>query len=440
MARPAAYLRKSKDAATKADHLAILMASVKAHGHNGDTVVYDDWAKSGSRRGLGKRTAWRELNDAIERGDHDVVFMNSLDRGGRDLEEWLRFIRVARNRGVRVIAGGVDYSAPENRDRLVFEGWMAEKELERAQERSARTKLIRQQRGDATVGGHAAPYGQMWARAGDVGMDGDPRRVVIVDNPDEPMQPLLDAIAETNGNVLQAAKLLNARRVPTRSGKPWDPRVLTRALDRVGALRVRRGSSPNGRRRAPSDAPLSRLVECHCGATMTPERDRRNGRWLSLVCASGRKAGFENHGRYVARSRHIMDRLRSDLAVSRIRIEKTTPTDTAARRADLEARKRKLGIALADDAISEDDYRVRMDAIKRDLAALADDDATVGDWVGFSPKEPLVDWDADDAAIGDRLRRLVRAVRLNDEMLPASVDYRAPWLAARRARQKDDAA
>lgn len=132
MTTAGAYLRKSKDAVTKANHISMLMASIHAHGHNGDTVVYDDWARSGDLDKIAKRTAWRDLCDAIERGEHDVVFMNSLDRGDRSIEEWLRFVRLARSRGVRVIADGVDHSAAENRDRLIFESWAAEKELARS--------------------------------------------------------------------------------------------------------------------------------------------------------------------------------------------------------------------------------------------------------------------------------------------------------------------
>lgn len=441
MARPAAYLRKSKDSATKADHLAILMASVKAHGHNGDTVVYDDWARSGDIEKLAARTEWKRMCDAIERGDHDVVFMNSLDRGGRSIEEWLRFIRLARSRGVRVIADGVDYSAAENRDRLIFEAWAAEKELERAKERSARTKRLREMRGDATVGGHAAPYGQMWARAGDVGMDGDPRRIVVVDNPDEPMQPLLDAIEATKGNALRAARLLNERGVPTRTGAPWDHRVLTRALDRIGAHRAKRGPNPNGRRRAPTDAPLSRLVECHCGATMTPEMDPRKRAkgdphpWLVLTCAPGRKAGREAHGAYIARARHVMERLQDEIRVSTVRVERPAATDTTKRRADLEAKRRKLGIALADDAISEEEYRKRMDAIKAELAKLDDDALAADEWAGFSGREPLVSWDADDATVGEQLRRVVRVVRMGEDMKPREVEYRHPSIAKSLARR-----
>jgi hypothetical protein len=160
---------------------------------------------------------------------------------------------------------------------------------------------------------------------------------------------------------------------------------------------------------------------------MTPERDRRNGEWLSLVCASGRKAGLDGHGRTVARSRHVMDRLRDELHYSRVVIQKSMPTDNAKQRTDLEARKRKLGIALADDAISEDEYRRRMDAVKRDIAALDDATPVESEWIGTS-REPLVDWDSDDAALGERLRTLVRSVKLGEDMLPAVVELRPSWL------------
>jgi hypothetical protein len=119
-----------------------------------------------------------------------------------------------------------------------------------------------------------------------------------------------------------------------------------------------------------------------------------------------------------------MERLQAEVHYSRINIEKSKPTDSAKQRTDLEARRRKLGIALADDAISEDDYRRRMDAIKRDLAKLDDEVAVEGEWTGFSPRTPLVDWTADDATVGEQLRRVVRVVRLGADMRPAEVELR----------------
>lgn len=420
--RAAAYLRKSKDAATKADHLAMLMASVKDHGHNGEAVVYDDWAKSGDIEKLAARTEWRRLCDAIEAGVHDVVFMNSLDRGGRSIEEWLRFIRLCRASGVRVIADGTDYSLPENRDRLIFEAWAAEKELDKAKERSARTRRIRAARGDVVTGGHAAGYGRTWVRAGDAGIGGDPRRVVEVQNPNEPLQPLIDAARETRGNVLAASKLLNTRGVPTRSGKPWSPRTLGRVLDREGVIRAKYGARV---RRAPSTAPLSRLVACHCRQLMTPVRDRRTGRWSELYCAAGHKAGVGAHGRYVARSRHVMDRLRAEkpVRVSRIAILKGSKVEDAeARRTALAEKRRRLGIVFADGGLDEDVYRQEVDDIKRAITDL--DDQIDADWIGFGPRTPVVPWDGDEEELGVALRQRVRVVRLDEAMRPAEVVWR----------------
>ena len=429
MTAPAAYLRKSKDAATKADHLAILMDSVKAYGHNGDTVVYDDWARSGDIAKLGKRAGWRSMCEAIERGEHDVVFMNDLDRGGRSIEEWARFMRVARDRGVRVVAGGIDWASPERKLEFHIRASFAEEELDRAKARAARTVEIRTRRGDVTTGGHAAPYGQMWVRAGEAGMDGDPRRIVAVENPDEPTEPLLDAIRATKGNVLRAARRLNEQGVPTRSGAPWDHRVLSGALDRIGAIRARRPSYPRSRRRGPSDAPLSRLVECHCGATMTPEMDPRKRAsgdprpWLVLTCAPGRKAGVEAHGRYVARSRHVMEALRREVPRRfSIAIIRAT-ADTSERRTSLEAELERIGWAVADGLLTREQSRDRSERIRAELASLGDD-GDGGEWVGFGPKTPLVDWDAPDADLGEQLRRVVRVVRLGSDMLPSEVELR----------------
>lgn len=427
MTRPAAYLRKSKDTATKADHLAILMDAVHADGHNGDTVVYDDWARSGDIAKIAKRAAWRDLCAAIERGDHDVVYMNDLDRGGRSIEEWARFMRVARDRGVRVVAGGVDWASPGRKLEFHIRASFAEEELDRAKARSARTKQIRARRGDAVVGGHAAPYGSMWARAGDVGMvtdeHPDPRRIVVVPNADEPAEPLLAAVADTRGNVLQACKLLNDRGVPSRGRKGWEPRTLSRALDARGVARGRRGARDGSRRRMPSDAPLSRLVECHCGALMTPVRDPRNGEWLSLYCGRGHKAGAASHGRYVARSRHVVEFLRDRLyGWDQVRAVRATDDDTEQRRAHLAEDRRRLGIAYTARAIDDAEFVSQVAAIDAELADLETDGGeAVGD---LEHAGRMVEFDQGDARLGEDLRRVVDRVVLDESMMPADLVMR----------------
>ncbi|MEP7082294.1 MAG: recombinase family protein [Chloroflexota bacterium] len=434
-ARAAAYLRKSKDASTKADHLSALMASVRADGQE-DAVVYDDWARSGDIRKLAKRIGWRDMCAAIERGEHDVVFMNDLDRGGRSIEEWARFMRVARDRGVRVVAGGVDWAAPERKLEFYLRAVFAEEELERAKSRSATTTRIREGRGDETTASQP-PYGYRLARAADVGQVtadcADPRRVVLVPNPDEPLAPVLDAIAETGGNVLAAAKLLTERGVPTRGGRPWSARALGRIADREGALRTRRGTGARSRRRAPSDAPLSRLVECHCGTLMTPGRDRRTGRWVELYCHVGHRLGTAAHGRVTARARHVLDLLRSETArLSTIHIERsTTSEDAAERRARVEARRARFAMMFGEGEVDEATWRREQERARRDLAEVEDvEDA----WAGFSPRRPLVDWDGPDADLGERLRKIVRVVRLGPDMLPTEVEWRLPSLARRAER------
>lgn len=309
MASPAAYIRKSKRADdSAAAQLAAVRQIAVRHGIDPDSLaVYDDNGRSGDRAKLKDRRGYHAMLDAVERGEVSAVLIRVLDRLGRDVEESLRFARVLKENGARII----DQVGEVDRDRLMFTIWAGEKELEAAKQRSAFTKAMRESRGDAAVGGHSAPYGFRHVRAGDAGLDGDPRRIVAVPNPDEPLEPILDAVRECGGSVLKAAKLLDDRGPKPRSGGLWEPRTLARIVDANNGARLR-GKG----RRAPSEgtAPLSRIVACHCGATMTPIRDPRNGQWLALYCSRGHKAGSSKHGRYHARARHVMDRLREDLA------------------------------------------------------------------------------------------------------------------------------
>lgn len=192
--RPAAYLRKSTDAVTKQDHLERLIGSVRENGHSGDTIVYDDWARSGDIRKLAKRTGWRALCEAIERGEHDVVFMNDLDRGGRSIEEWARFMR-----GSRPGCPG-----HRRRDRLVGLGtgsWSSTSEPCSLKRSSSAPRLgLRRQLGCESAAGTrrrpaSLPTAIGWPRPG---MSGSPTRIVRTPSgwssfpdPDEPLEPVL---------------------------------------------------------------------------------------------------------------------------------------------------------------------------------------------------------------------------------------------------------
>lgn len=419
MAAPAAYLRKSKDSATKAEHLARLLATVRRHGHNGDTVVYDDWARSGDQRKLGSRRAWRDLCAAIERGEHDVVFMNDLDRGGRSLEEWLRFIRVAQDHSVRVVAGETDYSAPENKDRLIFEAWLAERELDAAKRRARETIRMRRKRGDVMG---QPPYGRLFAR-------GDGGRVVLVEDPERPVQPILDALRDADGNIAETARLLNDRGVPSRYGRAWSPPALRGTLRRLGAMPpVTRKSrrTRNGSLRRPSA--LSKLVRCHCGQVMTPVDSRRG-----LYCHVGARQGLERHGRYVASMKKVLDLLRAETEGRRAERSRRTftndPGEAAARRGVLEEELRRLGRAYRAGAVEDDEFdaegaRLRAAIGEAGAEAEADEEAVS---ITVRLSGAVVHWErlADDpVSVGDELRRIFREVRLGQDMRPIGAVWR----------------
>ena len=435
--KPAAYVRKS---AKLEDSAAAQLAAVKRvaerDGVKGDDLlVYSDVGVSGRRHKRDEATAWARLLEDIAADKLSTVYVSVLDRAGRSILEWLVFSELLVKHSVRLVDQSGENRADErDEDRALFEVWAAQKEGKKAVERSARAFRTMRARGDEMVGGYKAAYGYKRAKAGDVGLDGDPKRIVVVPNPDEPLQPLLDAIKATKGNVLQAARRLDAEGVSYRGGRLWNVRVLTDVLEREGALAPRHGSQV--RRRAPSDAPLSRLVYCHCGRLMTPQRDSRNGKWLSLLCMPGCIAGRERHGRYVARSRYVIETLQNELHFYVIHIEKSSgQSDAAKRRAALDAKREKLQVALDNDLVTVDEFKQRAAQLKRDYAELKDDAAVEVDWVGLSPKEPLVDWAADEATIGESLRRLVRSVKLDENMLPVAdgIEWRAPWLARRKS-------
>lgn len=414
---PAAYLRKSKDAATKAEHLDALMQLVHADGHNGDTEVYDDWAKSGGRGGLGRRSEWRRLCDDIEADQISAVYMNDLDRGGRDLEEWLRFLRVAQEHEVRVLDRTGEWTTPARRTEFVFKAWLAEEEYRRAQERSAFTRRMQQSRGDRLG---VPPYGMTMAREQGTG------RVIHVPNPDEPVDQVIAAVRETGGNVLAATRLLNARGVRARRAN-WSPKSVAKIVRREEPRLLRQVAprTTNGELRAP--APLAKIVRCHCGTVMTP-RPKSGG----LYCYNGIKLG-KAHGRYVARERHVYDLIRAETEGQREVKGRTTYTSDATglseRKAALAEELRRLGVAYRAGAVDDTEFESETKRIRSDLDSIEDDISDLDHAVSLTltAHGPVIHWDqldSDPASVGDALRRLVREVRLDAEMKPVAVEWR----------------
>lgn len=409
MRRPAAYLRKSNDSTTKQEHLDRLMRSVADHAE-GDPIVYDDWARSGDIAKLGQRTEWRRLCDDIEAGRISAVFMNDLDRGGRSLEEWLRFIRIAQRHDVRVIAGGSDYSAPENKDKLIFEGWLAERELDAAKRRARETIRMRRRRGDA-IGG--APYGKKFGKA-------DDGKVVLVDDPDRPVAPVLAAYEDAGGNIAKAVLLLNDRGVPSRFGKAWTDAALRGLLRREGhALPARKRLRSNGRGKLLAPSPLSRLVACHCGHLMTPVDSR-----VELYCYKGSRLGATRHGKTKTTQRPIWEFLKAQLGPKGggYHIDYDIGTrDATGRRDALKEELRRLGVAYRAGAVEDSEFEDESARLRDEIEQIRDEGEIVG---GSGAVIPDIDWDADSVTLGEALRRRVRRLELDGDLRPTRIEWR----------------
>lgn len=407
---PAAYARKShKDQASAEAQLVAIREIARADGANGDLREYADVGISGrfGKRGLG--SDWQTLLADVAADRVSTVYLSVLDRAGRSLEEWLAFTRLCVDHGTRV----VDRSGERTRegfDLAVIEMLFADKEGRKAVERSARAKRTMEARGYAV--GHP-PYGY---RVGWTGDPSSPRRT-FEPNPDEPIQPLRDALAETGGSVLAAAKLLNSRGVLNR-GKEWHPRSLQRVLDREGVTRLRYGQA---RRRAPSAAPLSKIVRCHCGHVMTPVRDRRTSEWTELYCAVGHRRGIAEHGRYVARSQPVMDLLKAEVR-NGFTIDYDIGTrDTSGQRDTLKEQLRRIGKAYTAGAMDDTEFDEERTRIQSELDSIEDDGELIG---GTGELIKDIDWDGDPARLGEALRQRVRHVQLGEDLQPVSVEFR----------------
>ena len=423
MATPAAYLRKSKDAATKAAHLAALRRFIAACGDDREPVVFDDWARSGGRKSLHKRGAYQAMVAAIVGVQHDRVYALDVGRTNRDTEETLRLERITREAGGSFWTyddegSPTDWSLPTNRDRLIETAHFAEKEWRKASRRSQTTLTMQRQRGDKM--GHPQ-YGFMTARQ-------DDGRVVHVPNPDEPIEPVVEAVKETRGNILAACRLLNARGMKARRAH-WSPRMLTRVIQRHAPELLRRSARVGGRKSPKGEeltvpSALARLVKCHCGTVMVA-RDKSGG----LYCYNGISGGegHQNGERYVARQRFVYDALRAEVeAMGKRKDSRVFTNDTSEARTKLDAAEeklRRLGRAYADGSFDDEEYAERRDAVKAEIDALRGEVVPAEELMAIrvTISRARVRWDADPVTLGDQLRRLFKEVQLGPDLKPVQV-------------------
>jgi DNA invertase Pin-like site-specific DNA recombinase len=416
------YLRRSHvdpdspgDISREAQRAAVRKLAA-ADGHNGVLVEYDDWGVSADIAKSAKRTAYAGLLADMEAGLVSAVYAFDVDRLYRDPRDLIRLqdaaqahrVRIVTTAGPLAIGDGVDPAA----EGFAFIGAVfGRMELQKAKKRARATRDARRERGDEF--GHP-PYGYQRARE-------QGGRIVFVPDPQQPLEPVLEAFAKA-GSFAGAARVLNERGLASPHGRRWAGNVINRII-----RRERPGLVPRGRseaRVAPRGTHIfSRLLRCHCGRLMTPRVTRHTtrygsyGPYVGYQCYDGRHD--PRHPRpYMVNERSVVEWAKGEAARLRTpeRVQLVQRNDR--RRASLEAQRERLGWAVTDGLLSREQARERAATIDGELAALHDQEALVD--------VPSLDWSWPASELNAVLRALWERIDLDKDLRPLSAVWRVP--------------
>lgn len=401
--RAVAYLRRSKvdaknpGAVSHESQLSEVQALAARNG-DADLLVLEDWGKSGRGDKTHLRGAYRRLREMVESGEVRVIYGYSLSRLARSLMEYVSLAEACRDHNVPIRLakeGFLDYTTVSGRLHIHILASVAQAEAEWAQERAADAIKVRRERGDHFG---RAPYGTRSEKG------------QLVDNPDEPIEEVIEAF-RIAGSFLGAARLLNHRGTPTRLGKGWDTRTVQRILEREAPemLPARRRAGARTRRRHL----LSGLLRCHCGSAMTtmPRRDASTGYWCHVAHTD------PSHPRpYVVAETKLLPWVQQEAAL-------LCPPDTIvtgeddneSRRAELTGRRRRIIENYEDGLIERAERDTKLAAIDNELARYA---------ISAVQPVPDVDWSQPPDILNAILSAIWDHIQLDEMLRPV----RAEWL------------
>jgi len=435
--RAAAYVRRSSvsedspgDVSREAQ-LAAVRALAEANGIDPESLqVFEDWGKSADETKKEKRTAYVALVQAIEDRNLDSVFVYHIDRIIRSVRDFTDLQRAADGHtAILTPQFPLTGTDPMARAFAQVAAVFAELELNRIKQRNKKALDVRIARGDAL--GHP-----VWGFR-HVEQDG---RLVREPDPDkaEDVRRVLEAVKEA-GTVLGAVKLLNeSKEVPPPRNGTWHTSVLTRIV-KAHAPELLERKRKSGRPGGP--AILAKLLRCHCGQMLTP--NKRRGQYY---CSRGNREGVDKHGRAHVREIDLLPWI-SKQARDRIDAGETADKRRTAeqRRSELEGQRERLGLALVDGLLSREMAGERAAAIDAELEQLAEDlelldtgrpEPLLVDAEGqtFDPRRP---WEWTDLSmvqgvldpevvqgVNADLRAMWRHVQLDQEMRPTAVEWR----------------
>ena len=402
MAQPYAYVRKSRvfrDQRTISPEMQMDEVSSLAlrYGHT-DLVRLSDLNISG-RKGRAKRPGFNSLLEALEAGEVSAIYSYSLSRLSRSVRDIVDLAELCAKQGVPihlVVDPDPDPTSPSGKMILTILSAMAQFEADVASERARDTMEARRSRGEHLG---ASFYGDT--------------------------DTVVEAYREA-GSAAGAAKLLNARGVPTRNRQTtawWASSVMgiiRRASPDLIPVRRRKGV----KRAAPFL--FYRLLRCHCGNTLTavrsPGRDNRyNCRRAEQTAGHGRQSIVEAAIRPWAEAEAAL--LRPPVTTVAL------AEDTEEQRNALRDRMTRLGRAFIEGAVPEDEYAAEKAALDQQLERL--------DSAGRVLTLQAVDWGADVVDVNQALRAMWSYVQLDEGMRPVRAEWTLPdWRAAPEAAQE----
>ncbi len=402
MGKPVAYVRRSTaDAGNPGDvsrevQEGAIRAMAHRDGHNGDVVWFVDWARSADEEKEARRTEFRAMLAAVERGEVTVIYAFSLDRLARSTVTFGKLLKAAKDQDVRIVTDREgDLSDDGNPMRWAYgflASFFAEFELRIAKARAASVIARRRERGDKLG---PTFYGDL---------PGEDRAAIVA---------AFDAVGSANG----AARRLNQMLVddPKHAARPrrsdrWTHATVRQVLVREGRIyRLgQRGVKPRGA------FALSQLLRCHCGRMLTGTLAGRGGHALYRCIMS--QADPHHVPKSIAESR-ILPWVKAEAARLHVPHGALEPDADPGRRPALEERRGRVldnyEDGLIDKAARDAKLTVIVDEIKAiDAAARLD----------IIP--PTIDWTWSPTALNDVLRAVFREVQLGPDLRPV----RAEWL------------
>jgi DNA invertase Pin-like site-specific DNA recombinase len=408
MRTPVAYLRKSRVFDDRAGvSWEVQEAKVRelaaTYGDNGRRLlILSDWNVSG-RKGAASRPGYSRLLDMVKADQAGAIYGYNMARLSRSVQELRSLFALADEHGtpVRLVADHVDTSTATGRMLFTILAAVDEMTADLASEHARDAVSARRARGDQ-IGPRL--YGS---------------------NPGEDPEAVVKAYHDTGG-IAPAARLLNERKIPTRSGRTWSTSSVHDVLIRFGAM-------PRATRRgAKASAPylLYGLLRCHCGRVMTGDRSRHGYKppfgAIRYRCHLARTV--PNHGLGAVPEKRILPWIRAEAARLRVPEAVTVETERQADRDKLEARKARILDMYEGGGIGREDYQRRIAAVKVEEDVLEAQEAATAvlavpqaiDWESWTPE-----------AINKVLASMWSSVSLDERMEPVEAVWRVPqWRAA----------